>query len=174
MISNGAAGEDRMGDNALEWMDRDFVAFHAKTRPDQTVCLAFATGERMSYAQLHRRVDKAVALIRRLVDDPRGQRLGILARNSTDFLAYVVACHRVGAILLPLNWRLSPVELEFQLQDAAPALVIYDAEYSATFLTACQGAQGAHPRGVNSMTTDAWRFELDQAEEAPYAPAAMG
>jgi fatty-acyl-CoA synthase len=169
MISNGAAGEDRMGENALEWIDRDFVAFHAKTRPDQTVCLAFATGERMSYAQLHRRVDKAVALIRRLVADPRGQRLGILARNSTDFLAYVVACHRVGAILLPLNWRLSPAELEFQLLDAAPALVVYDAEYSATFLTACQGAPGVH-----SMTTDAWRFELDQAEDAPYAPAAMG
>lgn len=157
------------GDNVPEWIDRDFVAFHAKTRPDQIVCLAFATGERMSYGQLHRRVDKAVALIRRLVDDPRGQRLGILGRNSTDFLAFVVACHRVGAILLPLNWRLSPTELEFQLQDAAPALVVYDAEYSAGFLTACQGAPS-----VSSMTTEAWRFELDQAEDAPYAPAAMG
>ncbi len=157
------------GERAPEWMDRDFLAFHAKTRPDQTVCLAFATSERISYLQLHHRVNKAVAAIRHHVTDPRGQRLGILARNSTDFLAFVVACHRVGAILLPLNWRLSPAELEFQLQDAAPALVVYDAEYSAGFLTACSGAPG-----VRSMTTEAWRFELDQAEDAPYAPAAMG
>src|SRR6185312_4594668 len=157
------------GEQAPEWIDRDFVAFHAKTRPDQTVCRAFATGERMTYGELNLRVNRAAAAIRRLVADPRGQRLGILARNSTDFLAFVVACHRTGAILLPLNWRLSPTELEFQLQDAAPALVVYDAEFSAGFLTACQGAPG-----VSSMTTEAWRFELDQADEAPYAPAAMG
>jgi fatty-acyl-CoA synthase len=162
------------GENAPEWIDRDFLAFHAKMRPDQTVCLAFATGEHISYLQLHHRVNKAVAAIRRHVADPRGERLGILARNSTDFLAFVIAAFRTGAILLPLNWRLSPAELEFQLKDAAPALVLYDAEFSSGFLTACQGAQGAHSQGVNSMTTEAWRFELDQAEEAPYAPAAMG
>jgi fatty-acyl-CoA synthase len=171
MISNGAAREDRMGDgeNALEWIDRDFVAFHARTRPDQTVCLAFATGEHMTYRQLDQRVNKAVAAIRRLVPDPRGQRLGILARNSTDFLAFVAACHRTGAILLPLNWRLSAAELEFQLQDATPALVVYDDEFAPAFLTACHGAEG-----VSSMTTEAWRFELNQAGEASYAPAAMG
>src|SRR5262249_52817168 len=140
MISIGAAREDHMGDGerAPEWMDRDFLAFHAKTRPDQTVCLAFATRERISYLQLHHRVNKAVAAIRRHVADPRGERLGILARNSTDFLAFVVACYRVGAILLPLNWRLSAAELEFQLQDAAPALVIYDDEFAPALLTACQ------------------------------------
>jgi fatty-acyl-CoA synthase len=171
MISIGAAREDHMGDGdrAPEWMDRDFLAFHAKTRPDQTVCLAFATDERISYLQLHHRVNKAVAAIRRLVPDPRGQRLGILARNSTDFLAFVVACYRTGAILLPLNWRLSAAELEFQLQDSTPALVVYDEEFSGAFLTACQGAPG-----LASMTTGAWRFELDEAPEAPYAPAAMG
>src|SRR3569623_3490075 len=114
-----------------EWSDRDFVAFNAANRPDQTVCLSFATGERMSYRDLHRRTDKAVALIRKLVGDARGKPLGILARNSTDFLAFVVACHRTGAILLPLNWRLSPAELEFPLQDTGPELVIYDAEFSS-------------------------------------------
>ena len=41
-----------------EWLDRDFVAFNAYNRPDQTVCLAFATGERMSYIELHRRADR--------------------------------------------------------------------------------------------------------------------
>ncbi|MGZ3275654.1 MAG: AMP-binding protein [Caulobacteraceae bacterium] len=157
------------GERAPEWMDRDFLAFHAKTRPDQTVCLAFATDERISYLQLHHRVDKAVAAIRRYVADPRGERLGILARNSTDFLAFVVACYRVGAILLPLNWRLSAAELEFQLQDATPALVIYDQEFAPPFLAAAEGmAQMAR------VTTSAWRAELDQDDDAPYAPAAMG
>jgi fatty-acyl-CoA synthase len=151
-----------------EWLDRDFVAFNAQNRPDQTVCLAFATGECMSYIELHRRTDKAVALIRRLVGDARGKPLGILARNSTDFLAFVVACHRAGAILLPLNWRLSAAELEFQLQDTGPALVIYDQEFAPHLMTALRGAPN-----VRSMTMDAWRHELDTAKEAPHAPAAM-
>ena len=151
-----------------EWIDRDFVAFNAANRPDQTVCLSFATGARMSYRDLHRRTDTAVALIRKLVGDARGKPLGILARNSTDFLAFVVACHRTGAILLPLNWRLSPAELEFQLQDTGPELVIYDAEFSSGLLTALRGAPN-----VRSMTMDAWRHELDSAPDAPHAPAAM-
>ena len=160
---------DQGGSDAPVWIDRDFVAFHAKMRPDQTVCIAFATGERMTYAQLHRRVDKAVAVIRRLLGDAQGKRLGVLARNSTDFLAFVVACYRTGAILLPLNWRLSASELEFQLQDAAPELVIYDEEFAPAFLT----AQAAAPN-IQSMTTDAWRFELDRLEDAPYAPSTAG
>ena len=160
---------DRGGVTAPEWIDRDFVAFNAKNRPDQIVCLSFATGERMSYLDLHRRTDKAAALIRKLVGDPRGRPLGILARNSTDFLAFVVACHRVGAILLPLNWRLSPAELEFQLQDTNPALVIHDEEFSAPLLTALRGAPE-----VRSMTMAAWRHELDTAPQAPHEPAAMG
>jgi fatty-acyl-CoA synthase len=151
-----------------EWIDRDFVAFNAQNRPDQMVCLAFATGERMTYMDLHRRADKAVAMIRRVVGDARGKPLGILARNSTDFLAFVVACHRTGAILLPLNWRLSASELEFQLQDTSPALVIYDEEFSAPLLTALRGA----PQ-VRSMTMSAWRHELAAMAEAPHAPAAM-
>ena len=159
---------DQGGQTAPEWLDRDFVAFNAQNRPSQIVCMAFATGERMSYLELHRRTDKAVALIRRLVGDARGKPLGILARNSTDFLAFVVACHRTGAILLPLNWRLSPAELEFQLQDTGPELVIYDDEFASGLLTALRGA----PQ-VRSITTTAWRHELDTAPQAPHAPAAM-
>ncbi len=43
----------------MDWINRDFVAFHALVRPNQTVCIAFADGERVTYRQLHARVDRA-------------------------------------------------------------------------------------------------------------------
>jgi fatty-acyl-CoA synthase len=39
------------------------------------------------------------------------------------------ACARAGLILLPLSWRLSPVELRQQLDDAEPALLLVEDEY---------------------------------------------
>lgn len=88
---------------ALQWIDQDFLAFHASMKPDKPACLALATGERVTYAELHRRANRAVAAIRRQAGDVRGKPLAILARNSVDFLVFVVAVYRCGAILHPLN-----------------------------------------------------------------------
>ncbi len=161
-MTDGTAAE-------TQWIDRDFVAFHAAMRPDQTVCVAFADGERATYLDLHRRADKAAAAIQRLAGDVRGKPVAILARNSIDFLAFVVACYRTGAVLQPLNWRLSAAELEFLLQDAGPQLVVYDDEFAPALLTALQSVPG-----VRSITTGAFRFELDQAPDAPFASVAVG
>ena len=152
-----------------QWIDRDFVAFHANMRPDQMVCYAFSDGERATYLDLHHRADKAAAAIVRLAGDVRGRPVAILARNSIDFLAFVVACHRTGAILQPLNWRLSAAELEFLLQDAGPALVVYDDEFAPALLAALKGAPP-----MRAITTGGFRFELDQAPDAPFAAAPMG
>src|SRR4051812_21862225 len=113
-----------------DWIDRDFVAYHAGFRPDQTVCTAFATGESASYRDLHLRANKAAGAIQAMCGDVRGKPLAMLARNSIDFLAFVVACYRLGAVLQPLNWRLQAAELEFLLNDAGPVLAVYDEEFA--------------------------------------------
>ena len=152
-----------------DWIDRDFVAFHAGVRPNQTVCIAFATNERITYLELHAKVDRASAAITKLVGDLRGVPLAILARNSIDYLAFVVACHRTGAVLQPLNWRLSASELEFQLLDAGPALAIYEDEFAAAMQTALKGA----PK-VRSATMDAFRAEMAAAPDEPFEAAVVG
>jgi fatty-acyl-CoA synthase len=81
----------------------------------------------------------------------------------------VVATYRCGSILQPLNWRLSAAELEFQLQDATPELVIYDDEFAPAFLQAL-----ANSPGIKAVTTPDWTAALDSAAPAPFAPAAMG
>jgi fatty-acyl-CoA synthase len=48
----------------------------------------------------------------------RGAIVAWLGHNSWDMLATLVACERLGAVLLPLNWRLAPAELAQILRHA--------------------------------------------------------
>ena len=50
-------------------------------------------------------------------------RVGILCRNRTVFFELLFACAKLGAILVPLNWRSTRFELKNILQDATPKLV---------------------------------------------------
>jgi fatty-acyl-CoA synthase len=145
---------------SIEWIDRDFLALHARMRPDQTVCISFATEERVTYAELSAKVAKTAGAIKAMAGDVRSKPVAILARNSIDFLAFVVAVYRLGAVLHPLNWRLSAAELEFLLTDAQPGLVVYDEEFAPALLTALQGL----PQ-IKSITSEAFRFETERAEQ---------
>lgn len=56
----------------------------------------------------------------------KGDRLGILANNCEACFLVMGAAARMGAILVPLNWRLSIEELHHIITDAAPAWMFYD------------------------------------------------
>ena len=50
-----------------------------------------------------------------------GQRIGWLGHNRPEMLAALLACAKLGAVWVPLNWRLSPVELAAQARHAGLA-----------------------------------------------------
>ena len=59
----------------------------------------------------------------------RGDRIATLTANSPEHVALLFACARLGAVLQPLNWRLAPAEVAFQLDDAEPALLVAAPEH---------------------------------------------
>ncbi|MGW5375769.1 class I adenylate-forming enzyme family protein [Nocardia sp. NPDC003999] len=61
----------------------------------------------------------------------KGDRVGLLLRNSTDYVALYLAIGRVGAIAVRLNWRLTAPELQFALNDSVPGVLVLDAEFAA-------------------------------------------
>jgi fatty-acyl-CoA synthase len=154
--------------HAADWVDRDFVAYHAGVRPKKTACIAFRSGERLSYADLDQRADRAAAAMLAVAGDVRGLAVSYLARNSIDYLAFVVACYRTGAVLQPLNWRLSATELEGLLLDAGPVLVVYEEEFAGPMMQALKPLP--HARALSTL-----EFSDEVAAAAhPFAPAAMG
>ena len=68
----------------------------------------------------------------------KGDRLGVLAQNCLEFVYLYGAAAKLGAIMLPVNWRLKPEELEYVVSDSAPKLLFAGAEFqdlAASLLT---------------------------------------
>jgi len=58
-------------------------------------------------------------------------RVAHLGLNSPDLLALFFACARVGAMIVPFNWRLTPPEHAYQIGNAEPAALLVEQEYWA-------------------------------------------
>jgi acyl-CoA synthetase (AMP-forming)/AMP-acid ligase II len=60
----------------------------------------------------------------------RQERVAVLAQNSNAYLEIYGACEIAGFILVTVNYRLAPAEINFILKDSAPSAVIFDEEYA--------------------------------------------
>jgi len=60
----------------------------------------------------------------------KGDRVAILAPNAHYFIETLYATMQLGAIFVPLNFRLQPREYEYLLGDCEPSVVIADYEYA--------------------------------------------
>ena len=109
----------------------DLLAKRAELSPGKVALEAVATGETRTYAELDDRAGRvAAALSAQGIGD--GDRVAILCRNRIAFFEVLFACARLGAILVPLNWRMPPAELDGLIADAEPALLLYGAGDDAT------------------------------------------
>ncbi len=109
----------------------DYLRHHARARPDQLACVDLPTGRRWSYAALDRDVDRCAAALHEFRAVTAGSRVAVLARNGAEQLLVYLACCRLAAMFVPLNWRLADAELGELLADCEPQLLLYDAEHAA-------------------------------------------
>ena len=90
-----------------------------------------------------------------------GDRVAVLAQNHPAILELLFACARLGAILVPLNWRLAVPEHQYILGNCTPKILAADqihrnhltqaaASYSATFL-ALEGEVDEQWKTTNSL-----------------------
>jgi fatty-acyl-CoA synthase len=114
-----------MTDTVVDW-----VAHHARTTPRKVATIDLASNRRHSYAEMHDRVGRIAAFLRS-AGIGKGDRVALIALNSTDILDIIFATWRVGAVHLALNFRLTPAELGFIVGDAVPKLIFFDQAFAA-------------------------------------------
>lgn len=85
---------------------------------------------RLSYAELDKACDKWSSLLR-AVGIGAGDRVAVIAGNRAEVAELFFACTRIGAALVPLNWRLAPQELGAILRHAKAELVIGESRFRA-------------------------------------------
>ncbi len=61
----------------------------------------------------------------------KGDRIGVIGKNSLEFFLLYGAAAALGAIIMPINWRLSKDEVGYNLADGAPAAVFVAPEFDA-------------------------------------------
>jgi fatty-acyl-CoA synthase len=93
---------------------------------------AVVDGEkRLTYGELNGRVNR---LSKCLMDRglKKGDRIAMLAYNCAEYIEVIFAAAKLGLILVPLNWRLSPAELAFNIADSGTEAIIFHPEFSET------------------------------------------
>ena len=105
-----------------------FIAFHARRTPGR--CALRYRGEDISYAAFDTRIRKVAGwLAARGIG--RGDIVAVLMKNSAAFLELVFAASHVGAVFLPINYRLSADEVGYIVGNSGARLLIADEELAS-------------------------------------------
>ncbi|MCB1412526.1 MAG: long-chain-fatty-acid--CoA ligase [Xanthobacteraceae bacterium] len=89
-----------------------------------------AGGRRQTFRQLNTRCNQ-VANALRTAGVASGERVGLLMMNGLEFIETFYAVAKIGAVNVPLNWRLVADELEFILKDSGATTLVYSEEFAA-------------------------------------------
>jgi fatty-acyl-CoA synthase len=106
----------------------DLLSKRADLTPDREALVELATGRRYHYRELNERSNRLANWMRSL-GIQKGDRVSILAHNSVVYVDLFYGLAKIGAILAPLNWRLTANELGYIINDCQPRAIIGGPEF---------------------------------------------
>jgi len=149
----------------------DWIAHHAGRRPTKLAIHDLQTGRKFTYADVDARTDRLAAAFAGLCI-AKGDRVGLLAPNCAEYFELQFACGRLGAIMLPLNWRLTVPELEYILGDSTPKLLVHDKAFAPQAAELARLCKVAHLLEIDHDRADsAYERALASASKLPAAVA---
>lgn len=107
----------------------DWIAHHAAFSPDRRAVTDIHSGRTFTYSELNERCGRFAHFLRQN-GVQKGGRVVVLCHNSTDIFEVQFACQKIGAVFVPLNWRLAGAEIAAIVGNAAPDVLIYGSEFS--------------------------------------------
>ena len=103
----------------------DWVETQARMQPNKTAFIEYHSRRKFTWLKFHERVSQlAAALNQRGIE--RGDRVAYLGLNSTDTIEILCATQLIGAVYVPLNFRLTPDVLSYILCAPEPILFTCD------------------------------------------------
>jgi acyl-CoA synthetase (AMP-forming)/AMP-acid ligase II len=122
----------------------DLINRNAVCFKDSPAWLEVDDGRTITFSAVKERVDRLACGLHR-AGIAKGDRIGILGKNSLEYFLLYGAAAALGAIILPINWRLSVEEVGFNLKDGTPKVIFVDRAFQET--------------------TEAWRERLTSVEK---------
>jgi acyl-CoA synthetase (AMP-forming)/AMP-acid ligase II len=104
-----------------------FIRYHATRTPDRLAIVY--NDQRVTFAELLARIEKTAGLLAARGIGPDDV-VAVLMKNSIAFLEIAFAVGHIGAVFLPINFRLAADEVEYIAANAEAKLLFADAEFA--------------------------------------------
>lgn len=138
----------------------------ASLRPEKIAL--YSEGRPFTFRHLSDRVNRIANLLNDL-EIRKGDRIGLLLHNSHEYIEIFFALCQVGAILVPLNFRLVQSEIEFILKDCGTAALFFGSEFAELIGRVCETVSPPLKKLVcigGTAPPWAWAYETLLAEKA--------
>ncbi|HZG87794.1 long-chain fatty acid--CoA ligase [Paenibacillus sp.] len=114
----------------MNW-EADWLASRRRVSPAGIALIDADGGGRYTYERLDDRASRLAAALRD-AGVGRGDRVALLSPNDVAYFDYMFACAKLGALFVPLNYRLSEAELAYIVNDCAPKAIGYAGVHEPT------------------------------------------
>ena len=127
-----------IADSAARWPDKAAIRFH---------------GRELSWRQFAALADDITAALA-AAGVRRGDAVAFLGFNSPEMLALLFSCARLGALYMPLNWRLAAPEHRQMLADCPPRVLIVERDFVAPTAALGDALEGMHKVAINGEAAE--------------------
>lgn len=103
-----------------------FLAKRAEIEPDKPGLVFENT--KLTFRQLNDRANRAANALKK-IGVKQGNRVAILAQNSPEYYDVFYGVGKIGAIVVPINWRLAAPEIQFILENSGAKALVFGPEY---------------------------------------------
>ena len=104
----------------------DWIGRWGRGFPEKEALVDVIEKRRYTYGQLAEDVNRMANFLRLELEINFGDRVACLSFNRSEYILLFLALSRLGAILVPLNFRLAPAEFNYFLEDATPKAIFFD------------------------------------------------
>ncbi|MCH8332313.1 o-succinylbenzoate--CoA ligase [Candidatus Sumerlaeota bacterium] len=125
-----------------------FLTKRAELSPNLEAYVDVAAERRFSFARLNARCNRTAHALHGL-GVKKGDRVALLQMNSVEYVESFFAIAKLGAVAVPLNWRLVPEELAFMLKDSGASVLLFGREFADTVID-------LHGRGREATDVKEW------------------
>lgn len=148
----------------------DWIKRHAERTPQKLALVDLETGREFTYAEFNGRANRFASFLQNELGIEQGERVSILAKNSSDYFEILFACSKMGAILNTLNWRLAVPELQYIIDDCTPRVMIYEPKFSEQIeaLRPLIGCEFYLLLGSDETPAGEWAYEAALAAGSPH------
>jgi len=132
----------------------------ARSHPDRP---AIVFGDEVrTHAELHERAARLASVLAEGGVNA-GDRVALLLRNRIEFVEALLACHRLAAVAVPINFRLAADEIEYILGDSGAVALICDCDVAGSQVRTVLEVGPAYDEAVASAAP--WREAAEVLED---------